>query len=250
MTDDPLRPAFEALRAAAMPEIRPPGVDATVRTVRRRRTVRRLGAGAPVLAALVALVALPLPSTGDGRPPVPDTSLAGTPEQSPSSSASASGSPTAGATGAVGTPGVDPTTTARRTSSPTPTGCRPHGRLINALPAPDIFVVELVPTEARPLCPGESKDFFWASYAGDGYGNWTLFASERHTATAANPRVEGPKRNPSHGGNFCVALYFVEGRGAIVPSFTGPGGTTGGGPYAARLLWGGTTTCTAPPTPG
>jgi hypothetical protein len=210
---DPLRTALATLREAAVPHVRPPGVEAVRATVRRRQARRSAAALVAVVAVVVVLISFasllvpPPPVLHPTPTPSPTTTPTGQPTPSTTPSESGSAAPSAAATGTnpVGTQvtATEPCNTAPSTE---------------VLPFPQ-FRFRLDP--ARPGCGGEGVTIrvFWAVYTLDPDGVARLSGSQVGLLSANNPVITMTMTLPRQ----CSIIWFVvEGNDPIVGSFAAP----------------------------
>lgn len=229
--------AIGDFRAAAMPQITPPGPAGAVRRARVRRRNRVL-----VLCAALALLTA-VPATVLAQQPAPVPVVNPTPTPTPGGTASPSATPTASPSGSVSPSGARVTPSAARpTSSRTSSGsgsgsktCRPGGYISVVDDGPPA----LVEVDALPnLCAGEKLYYFWAVYRVQDADTLVLTASGRGYVDHAH--VRRSVGLPGWGGpedvEGCTAAFVVQGRGAIkntIPWSKSMENFNGGSPYAA-----------------
>lgn len=224
---DPLRDALSATAQAVRPFVVPPGVEATRRTLRRRRA-------RPAVAAVVVLLAFlgiawVLPSAF----PTPPTDVVPSASASADASPSATPSPTAGPTpstppGVVGQVNGGPAPT--RSSSPKAPSCNKAAAYAYSEGASG----DSSRIGARLLCPGQRMRVFWASYEVLADGRQQLVASEVYYLTPAKPSVIAYVSIPER----CPGLVVtVQGNEAVRQTLpVGSGLDTYQGTIAAVLL--------------
>jgi hypothetical protein len=192
---DPLRSAFEQVRASVLPSIRPPGADRVTATVRRRRTVRSSVAGfAAVLMVLLGVWVVGAHGDRHGPPstepssPVPSLSvLPSVPP--PSLSAGPSATITAGA---------GPTVThhpAGGAGSP----CVTDGIAEMVSMGSQGWQIQFFPVQDGNLapCPGYRIPVYWATYSLKPDGTGTLYAKGTIYLDAQHIRRSVPYRAPA-----------------------------------------------------
>ncbi|GIF65736.1 hypothetical protein Ais01nite_37710 [Asanoa ishikariensis] len=205
---DRVHHAFAELTESIDPLLRPPGVESVRETVRRRRQ-RRVGgvaAAAIAVAGVITLVRLPLmeqPAANVAQPPT----VGGTAAH-PSVLLPPYAPPTSAPTGPATSP---PSTTAPEDDAPDesipPT--QPDGAAIP--PANCVSEVIAAATgsqlviSAGPVCPNAEIVVSWVTYETQRDGSQTLFATERHTLSAREPRVTTTLRESS----VCVGPWYV-----------------------------------------
>lgn len=173
---DRLATELSALRSSL--RVRPPGVEAVVRTVARRRRRRLV---ALMVTAFVALIAISSAAIGFAAvPDRPDVSTSHSPSPTPSGSPPATplgpdgGSPSAGNAGSAGGPG--------------PTGCRSEAGV--SLLGHDNYLADVdLSIYPEQLCPDQRIEAAWAAYSVDPSGVQHLEGSQtvildRDTTTA------------------------------------------------------------------
>jgi hypothetical protein len=176
---DRLATDLSALRTTL--RVRPPGVEAVLRTVARRRRRRRI---AVVVTALVALAAISTAAFGlPATPDRPDVSTSQSPTPTPTPSLSPSTLPTGPV---AGTPSPS-TAHTHSAGNPQPTGCQPEAAVAvmgdTYLAGVNIF------TWPQFLCPDEQIDVAWATYSVDASGVQHLEGSQTAILDAATSTV-------------------------------------------------------------
>ncbi|SNS84584.1 hypothetical protein SAMN05421812_10225 [Asanoa hainanensis] len=207
---DRLDRAFGELTESVDPWLRPPGVEAVRETVHRRRQRRVGGVAAAVLAVagVITLVRLPLmeqPAHNMAEPPAtvgsatqPSVLL---PPFAPPTSA-----PTSPATSPPATT-VPPGDSGPGSNTPS---TEPDGV---ALPPPPECVSKVTAAatgsqlviSAGPVCPTAEIAVSWVTYETQRDGTQTLFATEKHTLTAREPKVTTTLRESS----ICVGPWYA-----------------------------------------
>jgi hypothetical protein len=247
---DPLRPAFQDLRTAVLPTIRPPGVAAARQALRQRRTVRSIAVAAAAVAALVGVIGAGLPAHRPPPPEIEPTTSAPEPVIPPSPPPSVPGpspSPQASLTPTAGRPASTQPAGAGR---PTPAStCTPQG-LVDVLDAKERSVGVSARYDGRlpgQLCPGERVRVFWASYTVEAGDVLRLYRSQEYFLDLNMPVA----RLDVTVARECSAAYFVVyGNAPVLGTISNPdpAGDQSQPPYANRkLVWQFLDPC---PTPG
>ena len=203
MTDrDELAAAFDALRVATLPKVRRPGVAAVQRTVRTRRTRRRLGG--TIGAAFLTVAALGLPGMQADKPR-PDETPAPTPSAStPAPNVSTSTSPLPG-------PPNQPGATGSRRPPPGPV-CMNGAMLFDVdLRWPDLRVYK-TNYEQPAGCQGDVAHVMVAMYSIDDANRAQLYSHERVRLDAQTPEHTFVMQRPG-----CHWAYYVVGDRTPVP---------------------------------
>ncbi len=164
---DPLRSAFDEIRASVLPSMRPPGVDRVTETVRRRRNVR---------SAVAAIAVVLLVGTGFwiGGARIGKTGTPGTAPTMASADASASVSPSPESSIVAGQPPP-------RRPSTTPTTAKKAACVTDGVSVWDTgqYQVEFssVTNRQTPPCAGYKLTIYWATYKKNPDGSGRLYAS-------------------------------------------------------------------------
>jgi hypothetical protein len=216
---DPVRSAFDELRAEAWPLMRPVGVEGVTSTVRRRRHIRSAVAVLTVLA--IGGLAYGFGGTGPraagyNGASVVATSAAPSPFPSPAPIESTSQP----AASALSRPSTKPTH--RSTQHPPvnhPTAkkaCAADGIGVSASGGggsiEEAFVA-LGPHPHEAPCAGIRVPLFWASYAANADGSGALYASGTAYLDATHLVVSLPVRTPA-----TCARYFIGHNVALIPT--------------------------------
>jgi hypothetical protein len=197
---DRLATELSALRNTL--RVRPPGVDAVVRTVARHRRRRIIGLMVTTFVALLAVLGAALGfAAASNRPDVTTShSPAPTPSGSPSATPPASGrpSPSTGATGSAANPVLN--------------GCRPNSPM--GLLARDTYLADVdLMTYPDSLCPNERIEASWATYTVDAAGVQHLYRWQTVILDGATPTVTVSVMLPQA----CTYwVYFL--RNAVIPA--------------------------------
>lgn len=197
--EEHIRAAFAEFRVAVLPHIRPPGVEAAHRTLRRRSVVRTAAAASGCAAVLMA-AGLALASRAS-----PPQEL-----HQPFATAYAATSPSA-------SPAPPPPHGVTRFTVSTEPSCDSRGQVHVTGHGLSKIIFMLHNAEGRdgtPLCRELRLRVFWASYAYQPDGSQTLYAHEEFVLTPGRPHQTSVAEHPICGGD----VYFVAGDYAIVES--------------------------------
>jgi hypothetical protein len=207
-----LSSAFEDLRIAVLPAVRPPGVAAVRHTVHRRRTVR-LGVGTAAAAALAISGFIVMPRQHQPRYDLGDPSVSTSP------ATGGSGGPSASTASSAGSIAILSDTQPPATSTKSKANC-PTDWLVDLKEPFDHGWVRLAARVdgADLSCSDGQIRVFWASYTIESTGLQRLYRSEIHYLSRLAPSVLMHIELPRE----CdVAWYLVAGDQEVLRSARG-----------------------------